>query len=441
MEDRISFQQINKLAIPAIFSGIADSVITLTDIAMVGNLKENSVEALAAVGLVGSFLSGIIWVVAQTKTSISSLVSQSFGAQQLIKVKHLVPQALFFNILLSLSILIPTYLWAEQLFQLYNASGKILQYSAEYYRIRAFGFPLTLISFTIFGTFRGIQNTLWAMKCGVVAAIVNVILDYVLIFGVGEIIPALHIQGAAYASLISQGVMVIMAFYYYFTKTHFRLYPGKKLHPYFGKYISLSFNFILRTASLNVAFFMANAFATDYGKDYIAAQSILMNIWLFFSFFIDGYSGAGNAMAGKLIGEKNYLKLWKLSKDISKYSIIVALLLIGICIVFYKPIGQVFNKDPRVLAIFTSVFWMVLLMQPINTLAYIFDGLFKGMGQAKLLRNNLMMATFLGFLPCLYLCDYFNFKIYGIWIAFGMWMLIRSFPLMYIFRKKMLSQN
>ena len=166
-----------------------------------------------------------------------------------------------------------------------------------------------------------------------------------------------------------------------------------------------------------------------------------MNIWLFFSFFIDGYAGAGNAMAGRLQGERNYPKLWILSKDISKYSVLIACILIAICFVFYNQIGAIFNQDPNVLNIFNAVFWIVLMMQPINTLAYIFDGFFKGMGDAKLLRNNLIFATFLGFLPTLYLTDYFGLNIYGIWISFGVWMFLRSFPLMYIFRKRVLKHE
>ena len=441
ISDRITFKQINQLAIPAIFSGIAESLITLTDIAMIGHVPDNSVEALAAAGLVGSFLSGIIWIVAQTKTSISSLVSQNFGANKLNEVKYLVPQALYFNVFLSLLILIPTYFFAEQLFKLYNAKDLVLDFSVDYYKIRAFGFPLTLISLTIFGSFRGIQNTIWAMKCSLTAAFIHVFLDYILIFGIDDFIPAYHIKGAAYASLIAQLIMVIMAFYYYFTKTPFRLNPGKSIHPYFKKYVYLSFNFILRTASLNIAFFLANSYATGYGKNYIAAQSILMNIWLFFSFFIDGYAGAGNAMAGRLLGEKNYPKLWILSKDISKYSVLISIILIVICFTFYTQIGELFNKNPEVLTIFNSVFWMILLMQPINTLAYIFDGFFKGMGDAKLLRNNLIIATFCGFLPTLIISDYVGLNIYGIWLAFGIWMLIRSFPLMYIFRKRILQNS
>ncbi|HEY4540037.1 MAG TPA: MATE family efflux transporter [Faecalibacter sp.] len=440
MPQRITFRQINQLALPAILSGISESIITLTDMAMIGHIKENPVEALAAIGLVGSFLSGLLWILGQTKTSISSIVSQHFGANQLDEMKTLVPQALFLNIAIGLFLLGSTLIFAEEIFSLYHAKGEILAQCVSYFRIRAFGFPLTLISLTLFGTFRGLQNTVWAMRCGVAAAVIHILSNYVLIYGIDGYIPAMNIKGAAYSSLFAQIIMVSMALYYYLKYTPFRFQVGNHFHTLIKPYIHLSFNFILRTATLNIAFFVANAYATDYGPNYIAAQSILMNIWLFFSFFIDGYAGAGNAMAGRLIGEKNYMQLVLLGKDISKYSVLIALILMLISFVFYQPIGTLFNKDKEVLDVFTSVFWIVLLMQPINTLAYIFDGFFKGMGDAKLLRNNLIVSTFLGFIPTLLISDYFGLKIHGIWLAFGVWMLLRSFPLMYIFNHRMKSK-
>ncbi len=435
MGKEISFKNINALAIPAIFAGISESVISLTDIAIVGNIKENGVEALAAAGLVGSFLTAIIWVVAQTKTSISAMVSQHLGANRIYAVKTLVPQAIAFNFILSIAILISTTLFSNLIFKAYNAEGLILDYAVDYYNIRALGFPLTLITFALYGVFRGLQNTVWAMKCSMVGALLNVILDFVFVFGIDGVIPAMHIKGAAYASLIAQFVMFAMALYYYLYKTPFTLKLRKKINPSLKPLILMSFNFILRTATLNIAIYMANAYATGYGKEYIAAQSILMNIWLFFSFFIDGYASAGNAMAGKLVGQNNYKGLWDLSKRISRYSIIVSIFLILVCVIFYKPIGLLFNQDPEVIHIFITVFWIVLIMQPINTLAYIYDGIFKGMGDAKLLRNNLFFATFCGFIPTLLLFDYLGFKLYSVWFAFAVWMACRSFPLMYIFKR------
>src|SRR5690606_16802431 len=109
------------------------------------------------------------------------------------------------------------------IFAAYNADGLILQYSVDYYKIRAFGFPLTLITFALYGVFRGLQNTLWAMKCSLAGALINIILDILLVFGVKGIIPPLHIQGAAIASLIAQSVMLAMALFYFFKKTPFTL--------------------------------------------------------------------------------------------------------------------------------------------------------------------------------------------------------------------------
>lgn len=437
---KVSFKEINKIAIPAIIAGIAEPLISLTDIAVIGNIRENSVEAIAAAGIVGSFLSAIIWIVAQTKTAISAIVSQHLGANRVHAVKTLIPQAIIFNLILSLVIYATTAFFAKSIFSAYNAEGLILTYTKDYYTIRAIGYPLTLVTFAIFGVFRGLQNTLWAMKCSLAGAAVNIGLDYVLVYGIEGFIPPLHLKGAAYASLAAQATMLIMAFYFFFKKTPFHLKLSFNLNPQMKPLLVMAANLFVRTAALNFAIYLANAYATDYGKNYIAAQSILMNIWLFFSFFIDGYANAGNAIGGRLLGAKDYLRLWNLSKDICKYAVFIALILVAICGLFYNEIGLIFNKEATVLALFSSVFWLVLLMQPINAIAFMFDGIFKGLGEAKYLRNVLLAATFLGFTPTLLIADYFGLKLYAIWLGFLVWMLIRSFTLVIKFRRKYLKE-
>ncbi|TXK78599.1 MATE family efflux transporter [Mesonia sp. K4-1] len=436
---KVSFKEINKIAIPAIIAGIAEPLISLTDIAVIGNVEKNSIEALAAAGIVGSFLSAIIWIVAQTKTAISSIISQHLGANRIHAVKTLIPQAILFNLFLSLVIYGLTAFFAEAIFSAYNADGLILQYTQEYYTIRALGYPLTLVTFAIFGIFRGLQNTLWAMKCSLAGAAVNVGLDFLLVYGVEDYIPPLHLAGAAYASLAAQATMLIVALYYFFKKTPFHLKLSFNINPQMKPLLIMAANLFVRTAALNFAIYLANAYATDYGKNYIAAQSILMNIWLFFSFFIDGYANAGNAISGRLLGAKDYTRLWNLSKDICKYAVFIAFILMGICGLFYDEIGLIFNKEESVLVLFSSVFWLVLLMQPINAIAFMFDGIFKGLGEAKYLRNVLLAATFLGFTPTLLLADYFGLKLYAIWLGFLVWMLIRSSALVIQFRRKYLN--
>ncbi len=436
---KISFRRINKLAIPAIVSGIAEPLLSITDTAIVGNVQVNPTEALAAVGIAGSFISAIVWILAQTRSAISAIVAQYLGANKLDQIHNLPAQIIFINLLLSLSIYVVTVLFTRQIFELYNASGLILDQSASYYRIRALGLPLTLFVFSIFGVFRGLQNTFWPMVISILGAALNIFLDFALVFGVEGLVEPMHVEGAAWASVIAQGFMALMALGLFLKKTPFNLSLSLPFNHEIKRLLSLSLNLIIRALSLNIALYMANAYATSYGANSIAAQTIAFQIWLFFAFFIDGYSSVGNIMSGKFLGEGNYKMIDRLSKQLIAYTLVIALILGFVCLAFYKPLGRLFSQDPDVLQLFSSIFWIVLLMQPINAVAFVFDGIFKGMAEAVALRDTLLAATFLGFVPALLIGDYFNLGLYAIWIAFTVWMILRGGILVYLFRYRIMA--
>jgi putative MATE family efflux protein len=437
----ITFKGINKLAIPAIIAGIAEPILSITDTAIVGNLTVNPTEALAAVGIAGSFISAMIWILAQTRSAISATISKYLGAKKLDEIASLPAQIIGINLVLSGIICFMTLFFVDEIFRLYNASGLILQYSIDYYKIRAIGFPLTLFVFSVFGVFRGLQNTYWPMVISIIGASLNIGLDFVLVFGVEGFIDPMNVKGAAWASVIAQAVMAILSLILLLKKTPFNLKLSFTFNKEIKNLLGLSLNLMGRALALNVALYLANAYATKYGNNYIAAQTIAFQIWLFFAFFIDGYSSVGDIVSGKLLGEKNYKKLWRLSVKLTRYSMVVSLILALFCAVFYFPIGRLFSKDPLVLESFYGIFWMVLIMQPINAVAFVFDGIFKGLGEAATLRNLLLFATFLGFVPVLLIGDYFNLKLYAIWLAFTVWMLMRAGILVFKFRRKYLYKN
>ncbi|MCK5539257.1 MAG: hypothetical protein KAI79_20715, partial [Bacteroidales bacterium] len=149
---------------------------------------------------------------------------------------------------------------------------------------------------------------------------------------------------------------------------------------------------------------------------------------------VDGYSSAGNILSGKLYGAKDFVQLKQLGKQLTKYSIVLGLVIAGISFIIYYPIGRIFINDQTVLDQFYNIFWIVLVMQPINGIAFIYDGIFKGLGYMKYLRNVLLIATFIGFVPVLLICDYFQLELYGIWLAFTAWMFLRGGILLNKFR-------
>lgn len=436
MSTQVNFKSINRLAIPATISGIAEPLLSITDTAIVGNIPTDSLESLAAAGIVGSFLSMLIWVLGQTRSSISAIISQYLGAGKLEEVKNLPAQAIFFNILLSIVVLLSTVFVVEEIFTLFNASGKILDYCISYYSIRVWGFPLTLFTFAVFGIFRGLQNTFYPMVIAMLGAGLNILFDFVLVYGIDGWIPAMHLEGAAWASLISQAIMAVLAFILLLKKTEISMRLVLPLNKELKRVVFMSLNLFVRAIALNVALILAVREATTLGDRFIGAHTIAINLWLFAAFFIDGFAAAGNSMGGKLLGAGDYDGLWKLAKKIVLYGMVVSLVLMMGGFLFYRPIGYLFSNDTLVLDTFYGIFYIVILGLPMNTLAFVFDGLFKGLGEMKYLRNVLLTATFLGFVPCLYLGKFMGWGFYAIWVAFVVWMLIRGFALVWKFDRK-----
>ena len=436
MKTAINLKSINKLAIPATIAGIAEPVLSITDTAVVGNISVDGLESLAAVGIVGSFLSMLIWILGQTRSAISTIISQYLGAGRLEEVRTLPAQAIYFNISLSIIVLLGTIFVIEDIFSLLNATGKVLDFCVSYYSIRVWGFPLTLFVFAVMGIFRGLQNTFWPMIIAMVGALLNIVLDFALVFGIKGYIAPMHLEGAAWASLISQAVMAIMAIYLLLRKTDIGLRLRLPLHPEMNRLIRMSLDLFVRTVALNIALILAVREATALGDRYIGAHTIAINLWLFAAFFVDGYSAAANSMSGKLLGAKDYNGLWYLAKLVTRYALVVSLLLMLTGAVFYRPLGRVFSNEAQVLETFYAIFFIVILAQPMNTIAFVFDGIFKGLGEMKYLRNVLLVATFLGFIPTLYLSQYLGWGLYGIWIALTVWMAIRSGALVWKFRLK-----
>lgn len=430
----ISFKKINQLAIPALIAGACEPIISLTDAAIVGHITFNSTESLAAVGIVTTFISMLIWVLGQTRSAISSILSQYVGAGQLNKIENLPAQAIIIVTSLSVLIIVFTYPFAHHIFKVYNASGLILNYCIEYYQIRVLGFPFTLFTIAVFGTFRGLQNTYYPMVIAIIGTAINIILNMILVYGIYGHLAPLNIKGAAYASLIAQFVMALFSVYFLIKKTTIPLKFTLPFHKEMNRFMLMILNLFVRTIALNVTLYFASAFATSYGASYIAAYTIAINLWFLGAFIVDGYASAGNILSGKLYGAKAYTVLLQLSNKLVKYGLIVGVFLCGIGLLFYYPIGRLFTNEPMVLEQFNAVFWIVLIMQPFCALAFIFDGIFKGLGKMKYLRNVLLFSTFIIFIPVLFWLDYLDYKLKAIFTAMTFWIIARGIPLIIKFR-------
>lgn len=407
-------------------------MISLVDTAFAGQL--NDPAALGAVGIGSSFFLLVLWVLAQTRSAVLAVVARYYGEQRLDDIKGLVPIAIWTNFGLGILFLGLTYPFAEQIFRLYNAEGALLAHACAYFRIRSLGFPIALAVFALTGAFRGMQNLKWSMWISLTGATVNLILNPLLIFGYGPF-PAMGIEGSALSSVIAQCVMLVACIVVLRTRTPFKLWPAQWRHPEFLPLMRNSGQLFARTIALNVCYYLGNRYATGYGTAYIAAHSIAMQIWLFSAFFIDGYAAAGSVLAGRLNGERNWSTLYRVSWQVVRTCIWIATGLAVIYAAGYAWVAPMFTSDPAVITLFNAVFWMVILTQPVNAVAFAFDGIYKGLGHGKVLRNALIVATFLVFAPVIWSLDHLDWKLFAVWTAFLAWMASRSLQLTLDFRR------
>lgn len=430
-----TYRSIWKLALPAMLGGIVEPVLSLTDLAVVGNIGYDSfsetnenLSAVAAVGIAGSLISALVWIFAQMKSAISAVVSQAYGSLRMRVVASLIPQMIYFNAVVGVLALLGTYFTSAWVFEnLLSASGPILEDATAYFNIRVLGFPLTLITFSIFGVFRGVQNTWWAMIISVIGGSVNILLDFIFVLGWWDLVEPMGVEGAAWASFIAQAIMFVLTIYFLLYKSKIRLIHTLKISPEFVGLLLIAGNLVLRTVVLNVALMLTHKFANIYGTVQAATHAVMLNLWLFSAFFLDAFATSANALAGKFLGSKNKEAMQRnLNRNLS-LSLIVSCALAGLLMIFDSSIMELLIDNESVWSMYPLVLPLFALCLPINALAFTLDGVFKGMGKAKFLRNILFISTLFGFLPVLLIGHQFMPGLQIIWYAIIAWMLLRGF--------------
>lgn len=419
-------KEINRLAIPAIIASCAEPVISLCDTAIIGHFSQEEDVALGAAGLSTTFFLSIIWIFSQTRTAMSALLSRYYGEKKLNDIKTLVPQMIMLNFAVGVVIFLFTLNFARPIFEMYNANGQLLDSTVSYFSIRCIGFPFVLSTVLIFGVFRGVQDTFWAMLISIIGGTINITLDYLLMGGIKGYIEPMGVNGVAISSVIAQITMFILAIFLLYKKTNFTLNFFAKPHPDMFKLFELTGNLVIRSLAVQTAYFFSSRFAAGYGAHYFNVQTVFWNIWLFSAFFIEGYSSAGNALSGKYFGAKNMEMLWRMSDFMWRRTLLIGIGLGSFFMLVYPWAPLLFLKNDQEIQLFYSVFWLVALVQPFMAIAFTYDELLKGLSRMAYLRDTLIIATFLGFVPAIFLFDYIGFGLHSVWAAFICWMIFRG---------------
>lgn len=424
-EAKASLSQLREiigLAIPAMLAIASEPILSLADTAMIGRL---GIEPLAARAIGSALIGGIYWVFSFLIFGTTTLVGFHHGANEPEACGEICLHALFLAIFGGITVASLGILLAPHLYAWMGAEQKVLVDGIAYFRIRIAGTPFTFIFYATVGFLRGIQNTRTPMIIAFVTNGLNLVLDFVLIYGMLGA-PAMGLRGAAIAALISQviggGACLALIFFSFYTSQYrlarWRLNP-RRIFPLF----LIGRDLAVRTGALRFSLVFATGTVARMGTGLLSSHEIAFQLWLLCSDITDGLAVAGQALVAKYLGGNRPEKAYQTGKT---------LILCGCAAGLIFALGFLWTKDPLI-ALFTKspeviwnlsggIFLLLALTQPLNGIVYVLDGILIGAHDTRYLMWAMLIGALGLFVPIAWISLHWEFGLIGVWTGLSLLM-------------------
>lgn len=292
------------LSVPMVLEMCMESIFAIVDIFFVSKLGS---DAVATVGLTESVITMVYALAAGLGSATSAIVSRRIGENKDRKASNSAWQAILTAIILSSLIAIPGFLFAKDILRLMNASETIVEQMSGYTTIMFGGNIVIMLLFVNNAIFRSAGNAVLSMKVLWFANLINIVLDPILIFGLGPI-PAFGVQGAAIATTTGRGLAVIYQFYL-LSKGKGRIkLKNIAWQPNFrtmGKIINLSLGSVSQNIVATTSWIVLMRFVAIYGSAVLAGYTISLRIIMFALLPALGISNAASTLVGQNLGAGN----------------------------------------------------------------------------------------------------------------------------------------
>lgn len=350
MERIPSYKEIFQIALPIMLGGISETISAIVDTAFMGKIGTLAIDGM---GMANIFLLVIIMIGWSFSRSIQILVSQNFGAENFANIGSIVQHSI--AVLFPIGILLFGILyWSNSFFLSYIISNNSIHHIAsEVCSIRSYGMPIVMLTLALSGFFTGLGQTKVLLFSQAAAAISNILLNYILVFGkMGA--PAMGYQGSATATVISEviALLVLLGYLAYQSEIlkRYELLIRKKFNFHLVKEIMrlAAPMVVLHAFSLGswVYFF---SLIEKMGEKELAISMVLKQ--LFSAITIPGFclASTANTIVGQLVGSRKIdlimPSIWKVVK--LNYAILLSLALLTF--IFRYPIVSLFTTDPKVI--------------------------------------------------------------------------------------------
>jgi len=428
-------KQILRLAIPNIISNLSVPMLSVVDTALVGHLP--NAYSIGAVAVGSMILNFVYWGFGFLRMGTTGLTAQAHGKNDHREMGLVLSRALLVALIAGIALILLQHLIGKVSFGLVSASPEVELFASKYFYIRIFAAPATLSLYALMGWFLGMQNARYPMIVTISINILNVVLDawFVLILKMG-------VTGVAWGTLIAQYLGAALALF--FLWRNYRGFIRKfslaevTYKKDLQKFFKLNSDIFIRTLCLIFTFAFFTAKSAELGDNILAANSILIQLWMIFSYGIDGFAFAAESLVGKFIGAKNSTQLKRVVKSIFIWgSGLGALFSLVYSVLGYEILSLLTNQQ-IVLSLAMDFIGWTILAPFINSFCYIWDGIYIGATASKAIRNSMLLATTAFFLPAYYIGFHFGGN-HGMWLAMLLFMIVRGISLTLLAKKNIFN--
>lgn len=422
-------KQILRLAIPSIVSNITVPLLGLVDIAIVGHL--GSAAYIGGIAIATMMFNIIYWLFGFLRMGTGGLVAQAYGERNLKSSMDLLTRSVSVALGLAFSIILLQYPIEWLTFRLVESSEEVATLAKVYFRICIWGAPAMLSLYCFTGWFIGMQNTRIPMVIAITQNIVNIVgsLTFVYVFNWG-------MEGIATATLIAQysGIFMAIGFwslYYGRLKVHFNFkksFSSKAMK----LFLSVNSDIFFRTLCLVSVTTFFTITGAKQGDAILAVNTLLMQLFTLFSYIMDGFAYAGEALTGRFVGAKNSVALRRLIRNLFGLGIVLALVFTLLYGIGGKGFLRLLTNNEEVIRISGSYYYWVLAIPLLSFAAFLWDGIFIGATQTRKMLYSMLVASSLFFI--LFFLFEPRYGNHALWLAFMTYLFFRGVMQTYMSR-------
>lgn len=420
--------EILRLALPNILSNLTIPLLGLVDTAIVGRLE--GLDPLGAVALGGTLFSFLYWAFGFLRMGTTGLTAQAYGAGDGDEARRVLARSLLVaGTGAALLLLLQTPI-EELAFWLLEASPGTEASARLYFSIRIWAAPATLGLYAFQGWFLGQQDARTPLLLALASNGVNLVLDLVLAWHLGW-----GVAGIAWGTLAAQysGLFMALVAYRRREKAWWPRVSRSELldFPALARFGALGRDILVRSLlmQLVLAYFMARSAAS--GDLELAVNSVLLQLWGLHAYLVDGFAFAAESLVGRYLGAGRRELLRSRIGALLVWGLGVSL---ATCLVFWlgrDSILACFTDKSEVLEGARAVYLWTLLAPPVNSVAFVLDGVFLGATAGRAMRIAMLEATLLVYVPAVWWIPRYapGLGSHGLWLALTAWELARGVTL------------